>query len=182
MSRRKWRSPVRPFGELLSAEMEKPCPPTRSSCCPLTLGPQLAMPEDHEVLRTKGLSAMRQQRLAGLARQGAGPRRTVERRRPRLSDVFVDGHGETGSRRMPGCGDRRAHPWPDPRHGSGGQPQGPDRVALSVGSAVHRDRAAHAALRVGYQALPGGLPPIAALYARARPFPRSVPPPVARHR
>ncbi|MGD0876075.1 MAG: DUF1670 domain-containing protein [Acidimicrobiales bacterium] len=58
-------------GELcyLAVASEEPPGKPIAACRKVQVALELATPEDHEVLRTKGLSAMRQQRLARLARQ-----------------------------------------------------------------------------------------------------------------
>lgn len=58
-------------GELCYLAVASSEPPGKPivACRKVQVALELASPEDHEVLRTKGLAAMRQQRLARLARQ-----------------------------------------------------------------------------------------------------------------
>lgn len=58
-------------GELCYLAVASSEPPGKPimTCRKVQVALELASPEDHEVLRTKGLAAMRQQRLARLARQ-----------------------------------------------------------------------------------------------------------------
>ena len=91
-------------GELVYLAVASDEPPGKPiiACRKVQVALELAGVEDREVLRDKGLAAMRQQSTRSAGPSGSGAGRAVDGGGSGLFDVFVDGDGETGPGRVPG--------------------------------------------------------------------------------
>src|SRR5918994_171676 len=161
-------------GELCYLALAASEPPGKPiiACRKVQVALELASTEDRDMLRDKGLAAMRQGRLARLARQAQvqGGLLTVE-------DLAYLTCSSTATVKRPGdvsgqwC--RRAHPRPDTRHRPRHLAQGPGGAVLPVGPAVHRDRAPHSPLGGLHPPLSARLPPGRGVVRAGRVDPRN---------
>lgn len=140
-------------GELcyLAVAAEEPPGKPIMACRKMRVALELATSEDHDVLRVEGLAAMRQQRLARLARQAQvqGGLLTVE-----VLAYLMCSSTATVKRDLAECRGKEIAVPTGVRSGT------LDRgwCSCTCGGCIHRDRTAHSPFRGCHPLLSGGLP------------------------